>query len=133
MKGAYSGTVTLQLVGTSSGTVYASKNITVNSNAGSFTYYETTYPATQSPDGNNVWKLTFDGSKVAGGALWFDLVQLFPVTYHQRYAQFSTIPALSSINIDIMAFEMMWVTSSRPSVARSYAFQAETTCTHPFF
>jgi len=37
MKGTYSGTVTLQLVGTSSGTVYASQNITVNSNANSFT------------------------------------------------------------------------------------------------
>lgn len=85
MKGTYSGTVTLSLVGASSGTVYASKQVTVNSNANSFTYYETTYSVTQSPDGNNVWTLTFDGSKVAGSALWFDLVQLFPVTFHQRY------------------------------------------------
>jgi alpha-N-arabinofuranosidase len=85
MKGTYSGTVTLSLVGASSGIVYANKSITVASTSSSFTYYETTYPVTQSPDGNNVWQLTFDGSKVAGSALWFDLVQLFPVTFHERY------------------------------------------------
>ncbi|TAQ87645.1 hypothetical protein B7494_g4034 [Chlorociboria aeruginascens] len=85
IKGAYSGLITLQLVGNSSGTVYASQNVTVSSVASSFTYYETTYPSTQSPDGNNIWVLTFDGSKVAGSALYFDLVQLFPVTYNSRY------------------------------------------------
>jgi alpha-L-arabinofuranosidase len=85
MKGAYSGTITLKLVGRVSGIVYASKNITVNSNANTWSYYETTYPSTQSPDGENVWQLTFAGNQVAGSSLWFDLVQLFPVTYHQRY------------------------------------------------
>lgn len=85
MKGTYSGTVTLSLVGASSGIVYASQALTVASTSSSFTYYATEYPVTQSPDGNNVWQLTFDGSKVAGSALWFDLVQLFPVTFHARY------------------------------------------------
>ncbi|KAF7908376.1 uncharacterized protein EAF01_004131 [Botrytis porri] len=85
MKGSYSGSVTLSLVGVASGKVYATKTITVNSVATSFTYYETTYHSTQAPDGNNVWKLTFDGAKVAGSALNFGLPQLFPVTFHQRY------------------------------------------------
>jgi alpha-N-arabinofuranosidase len=85
VKGAYSGTITLSLVGASSGIVYASENITVTSTASEFTYVNTSFSSTQSPDGNNVWQLTFDGSKVAGGALWFSLVQLFPVTYHTRY------------------------------------------------
>ncbi|KAM3075158.1 hypothetical protein ACMFMG_007389 [Clarireedia jacksonii] len=85
MKGAYSGSITLSLVGASSGTVYATKTITVNSNSSSFTYYETTYTSSQAPDGNNVWKLTFNGATVAGSALYFGLPQLFPVTYHARY------------------------------------------------
>jgi alpha-N-arabinofuranosidase len=88
MKGAYSGDVTLQLVGSSTGTVYASKTINVRSVSSSFTYFETTYTSTQAPDGNNIWKLTFDGASVAGGALYFDLVQLFPVTYHKRFVIF---------------------------------------------
>lgn len=86
IKGAYSGSVTLQLVGATSGTVYATKTITVQSVASAFTYYETTYTSTQAPDGNNIWKLTFNGASVAGSALYFDLVQLFPVTYHARFA-----------------------------------------------
>ncbi|TGO25339.1 hypothetical protein BPAE_0082g00240 [Botrytis paeoniae] len=85
IKGSYSGSVTLSLVGVASGTVYATKTITVNSVATSFTYYETTCHSTQAPDGNNVWKLIFDGAKVAGSALNFGLPQFFPVTFHQRY------------------------------------------------
>jgi alpha-N-arabinofuranosidase len=85
VNGAYSGTITLSLIGASSGVVYASENITVTSTASKFTSVETSFLSTQSPDGNNVWQLTFDGSQVAGGALWFSLVQLFPATYHARY------------------------------------------------
>ncbi|KAJ3206431.1 hypothetical protein HDU82_004519 [Entophlyctis luteolus] len=84
MKGAYSGTITLELVGNYSGIVYASKNITVSSTSSSFTYVNTSYASTQSPDGSNVWRLKFDASKVAGKSLWFSLVQLFPSTYHGR-------------------------------------------------
>jgi alpha-N-arabinofuranosidase len=84
MKGAYSGSITLSLVA-SSGTVYATKTVAVNSNSSSFTYYETTYNSAQAPDGDNVWKLTFNGATVAGSALYFGLPQLFPVTYHARY------------------------------------------------
>ncbi|KAK3937686.1 glycoside hydrolase superfamily [Diplogelasinospora grovesii] len=89
VKGTYSGAVTLSLYGPS-GTVYATKTITINSNSSAWSYYETTYTSTQSYESNNAWKLTFDASKVAGSALYFDLVQLFPVTYHQRYAPLNT-------------------------------------------
>ena len=80
MKGSYAGTVTVSLVGSASGKVFGSKQVSVNSNSSAFSYYETTFTATQSPDENNEWRLTFDATKVAGGSLWFDLVQLFPVT-----------------------------------------------------
>jgi alpha-N-arabinofuranosidase len=86
MKGAYTGTVTIQLVGAASGIVYATSNVSVVSTDSTFTYWTTTFSSAQSPDGNNLWELTFDSSKVAsGGSLWFGLPQLFPVTYHARY------------------------------------------------
>lgn len=85
IKGNYSGTVTLQLVGSTSGTVFASHDVTVSSTSAAWTYVETSFTASQSPDGDNVWQLLFDGSKVAGSSLWFDLVQLFPETYHGRF------------------------------------------------
>jgi alpha-N-arabinofuranosidase len=84
VKGTYSGTVTLQLVGSTSGIVYATHNITVASNSSAFTFVETSFTSNQSPDGNNVWSLTFDAAKVAGSSLNFALPQLFPVTYHAR-------------------------------------------------
>jgi alpha-N-arabinofuranosidase len=85
IKGAYTGTVTISLAGSSSGMIYGSSHITVTSTLDKFTYVTTTFASSQSPDGNNGWQLTFDGSQVAGGSLWFGLVQLFPVTYHERF------------------------------------------------
>ena len=83
VKGKYAGAMTVSLQGTS-GTNYGSKVVQVNSNADSFTYYEASFDATASPDGSNSWQLQFDADQVAGNALWFDLVQLFPSTYHGR-------------------------------------------------
>ncbi|TVY48817.1 putative alpha-L-arabinofuranosidase A [Lachnellula occidentalis] len=85
IKGNYSGTVTLRLVGSTSGTVFASHDVTVTSSSAKWTYVETSFTASQSSDRSNVWQLLFDGSKVAGSALWFDLVQSFPATYHGRF------------------------------------------------
>ncbi|KAL5354944.1 glycoside hydrolase superfamily [Aspergillus floccosus] len=82
--GAYSGPITLQLVGSASGIVYANHNITVNSMFGEFTRYETFFNSTASPDGNNEWRLLFDASRLDGGSLNFGLPQLFPPTYHSR-------------------------------------------------
>lgn len=85
VKGSYTGTITISLVGSSSGIVYGSSDVTVTSTAAKFTYVTTTFASSQSPDGDNVWQLTFDGGKVVGSSLWFALVQLFPVTYHERF------------------------------------------------
>lgn len=83
VKGAYSGDVVLSLKGPS-GTIYANKTLAINSNSSAFSYFETTYTSTQSYESDNYWELTFDASKVAGSALNFDLVQLFPSTYKGR-------------------------------------------------
>lgn len=85
VKGAYSGNILIELVGASSGIVYGSSNVTVASVADTFTYYQTSFKSSASADGNNVWQLTFDAESVAGNALYFDMVQLFPVTFKQRY------------------------------------------------
>ncbi|KAA8641470.1 uncharacterized protein ATNIH1004_001935 [Aspergillus tanneri] len=84
MRGEYSDVITLQLVGISSDIVYAAHNMTVNSTSRSFTRYETTFNSTASPDGDNEFRLLFDGSKVPGMKLNFGLIQLFPPTYHSR-------------------------------------------------
>lgn len=84
MKGQYSGPVTLQLVGTASGTVYASHEVTTDSTWRRFTRYETVFNATAAPDGHNDFRLLFDGSKGPGMSLNFGLVQLFQPTYHGR-------------------------------------------------
>ncbi|KAE8153093.1 glycoside hydrolase superfamily, partial [Aspergillus avenaceus] len=84
MLGDYQGTVTLQLVGSASGITYASHNLTVDSNLSHFTRYNTSFNSTAAPDGNNEWRLLFDGAKVAGSELNFALVQLFAPTYHSR-------------------------------------------------
>ena len=83
IKGNYVGTVTVSLYGPS-GRAYGSKDIIVKSNSSAFTYYETTFTSTQSYESDNAWRLTFDGAQVAGSALNFGLVQLFPTTYHAR-------------------------------------------------
>lgn len=84
MKGDYSGTVNLQLIGSVSGIVYADHNLTVESTSSKFKQFETSFNSTKSPDGDNEWHLTFDGSKVAGSSLNFGLIQLFPPTYNGR-------------------------------------------------
>ncbi|KAK0644732.1 putative alpha-L-arabinofuranosidase A [Lasiodiplodia hormozganensis] len=84
IKGDYSGQVTIKLVGKDSGTEYASHSIDVSSNGGAYTYYQCNFPVKQAPDGNNLWTLTFDGGKTAGSTLHFDLVTLYPTTFHNR-------------------------------------------------
>ncbi|PLB35240.1 alpha-N-arabinofuranosidase A [Aspergillus candidus] len=84
MKGDYEGEITLQLIGSTSGEVYANHNLTVHSIVDKFTPWETTFNSTASPDGDNEWRLLVDGNKVAGSSLNFGLVQLFPPTFHSR-------------------------------------------------
>ncbi|KAJ5408957.1 hypothetical protein N7509_002840 [Penicillium cosmopolitanum] len=84
MMGEYSGTINLQLVGSHSGIVYADHNLTVNSTDSHFRQFHTSFNSTRSPDGENEWHLTLDGSKAAGTSLNFGYIQLFPPTYNER-------------------------------------------------
>ena len=85
MKGNYSGDVTVSLKGPS-GSTYASNNVSVRSTGENFTYYELPLESAASPSGENVWQLDVPASEVAGSTLWFDLIQLYPTTYHSRFA-----------------------------------------------
>lgn len=117
IKGDYNGDVTLRLAGASSGSLYASQTISVKSNSSSYTYVETQYPVKQAPDGNNIWELTFDASKVAGKSLNFDLIQLYPPTFHDRcdclYSS-RIVSLMLTYFIDLMAsnrkLQMFWLT-----------------------
>lgn len=85
VKGQYEGDVTVKLVGKSGGTEYGSRTLSLKSTTSAYSLVETSIEATQAPDGNNLWTVTFDAAKVAGGALNFDLVQLYPPTFRNRY------------------------------------------------
>lgn len=84
VEGAYSGAVTLKLVSAVDGTVFGTKAVMVASVATKWTYYEATFTASAAPNGDNIFVVTVDGAKVAGGSIYFNLFQLFPVTYHKR-------------------------------------------------
>lgn len=85
IKGDFSDSVTIRLVGTDSGTEYASTSVEVSSNADEFTYVTTSFPTTKAPDGDVLYELTVDGELVAGKSLNFGLLQLFPETYKSRF------------------------------------------------
>ncbi|KAL4782896.1 glycoside hydrolase superfamily [Aspergillus varians] len=84
MMGDYSGTVMLRLVGTESGIVYASHNLTVNSTRHNFEQYEARFNATASPVGENEWQVLVDSGLARSHILKFGLVQLFPPTFRDR-------------------------------------------------
>ena len=89
MRGEYSGIVTVQLVGSESGSVYAAHNITVKSEEGRFKKFESRFESDASPDGNNEWRVLVDADKVEGdGSVNFGLVELFPPTYMNRYGTY---------------------------------------------
>lgn len=89
IKGDYVGPITVRLAGAASGTEYAAKTVNVVSTSTKYSQIETTFQSKQAPDGNNIWTLTFDASKVAGRSLNFDYVQLFPPTFNGRSDSFS--------------------------------------------
>lgn len=84
MVGDYSGTVKVQLVGSHSDTVYAEHKLTVESTESEFKQFQAVFDSSTAPNGDNEWRLLFDGSKVAGSSLNFGYIQLFPPTYHER-------------------------------------------------
>ncbi|KAJ9648348.1 hypothetical protein H2199_001202 [Coniosporium tulheliwenetii] len=85
IKGQYEGDVTIKLVGNFRGTEYGSRTVSVKSNSSAYSLVETSIDVNQAPDGNNLWTVTFDAARVAGGSLNFDLVQLYPPTFRNRY------------------------------------------------
>ncbi|PYH98123.1 alpha-L-arabinofuranosidase [Aspergillus ellipticus CBS 707.79] len=84
MLGDYAGSITLQLVGSSSGKVFASHNLTVTSHSANFTHHQTSFDSSASSNADNEWRLLFDSALVSNGSLNFGLVQLFPPTYMNR-------------------------------------------------
>jgi alpha-N-arabinofuranosidase len=83
VKGDYRGVATVTVYGPS-GRAYGSIPMIMNSNSSVFSHCETSFVAAQSLETSNAWKLTFDAIFVAGSSLYFTLLQLFPVTYHNR-------------------------------------------------
>ncbi|RKU44045.1 hypothetical protein DL546_005549 [Coniochaeta pulveracea] len=83
VKGVYRGPVTVTVYGPS-GRAYGSRTMTMNVNSTDYVFFETTFVAAQSFEPIHEWKLTFDAILVAGRSLHFALVELFPVTYHNR-------------------------------------------------
>lgn len=84
--GEYNGTVTVQLVGSGSGDVFVTHNLSVESTEKEFRRFETSFNSTRAAeDGDNEWRLLFDGALVNGSFLNFGLVELFPPTYKGRY------------------------------------------------
>lgn len=75
----------MKLTSAAGGTVFGTKVVNIASVSTKWTYYETTFTANAAPNGNNIFVVTFDAAKVAGGSIYFNLPQLFPVTYHTRY------------------------------------------------
>ncbi|KAK8197983.1 Arabinosidase A [Phyllosticta capitalensis] len=87
IKGDYSGSLTLRLVGASSGTVFGSASVDVTATSDDWTYVQTTALSSDetAPDANNVWEVVWDdASAVAGQTIYFDLVALYGPTFKNR-------------------------------------------------
>ncbi|KAI5308061.1 hypothetical protein KEM55_006674 [Ascosphaera atra] len=84
VRGSYKGPVTIRLVGSTSQVVYASHEVNVDSNDSRFTYYETSFNSTASPDGDNEWQFLINTSKASGKTVHLGLPQLFPPTFKNR-------------------------------------------------
>lgn len=84
MQGAYSGAVTVQLVGSESGRIFAEHNVSVKSVDGKFQRFKGTLESEAAPDGTNEWRLLVDAGLVESGTVHVGLIELFPPTYHNR-------------------------------------------------
>ncbi|GAB7342511.1 hypothetical protein MBLNU457_g0701t1 [Dothideomycetes sp. NU457] len=79
--GSYHGVFTASLVSNSTGKVFGSTKIVSKGNSGWTQYNYTLFPRSAAPDVANVFTLTYAAS---GGSLQFNLISLFPPTYHNR-------------------------------------------------
>jgi alpha-L-arabinofuranosidase len=86
IKGDYDGDIQIDLLSADDATNYGSGNVSVSSNSDGFTIANVLFDGGFAPNGNNIWRLTFDSSLVAGSALNIGLPTLFGTTFNDRYA-----------------------------------------------
>jgi alpha-N-arabinofuranosidase len=88
MRGNYSGTVDCYFHSNTSGQVLGSTTMSVNQapSAGWVQSYSATFrPSQTGSNGNNTFYFTFDGSKLAGQNVYFNVLSVFKQTYDNRY------------------------------------------------
>ena len=89
LRGDYDGVVQGSFWSNTTGSVLASTNFTVSQaeSDGWIQYQQTFEPGSSAPDGNNTFHLTFDGASAAGTSLRFNLISVFPETWHNSKSQ----------------------------------------------
>ncbi|OGE50069.1 hypothetical protein PENARI_c018G11306 [Penicillium arizonense] len=87
MRGDYSGAVNCYFYSTTTGQVLGSTSMGIHqtSSAGWVQSYSATFqPSKTGSDGNNTFYFTFDGSKLAGKSVYFNVFSLFKQTFDNR-------------------------------------------------
>ncbi|KAJ5390994.1 aspartate-semialdehyde dehydrogenase-like protein [Penicillium cataractarum] len=87
MRGNYSGTVDCYFSSNTTGQMLGSSSMSIDqtSLAGWVQSYSATFqPSKTAPDGNNTFYFTFDGSKLAGQSVYFNILSLFKQTFDNR-------------------------------------------------
>lgn len=85
VKGDYIGDLQVQLVGNSTGTIYAQTNVSISSSSSAWSNYTVLLDASAAPDGSNTYQILFDAAAATSGSLNFGLPQLFGTTFKKRY------------------------------------------------
>ncbi|KAF4169622.1 hypothetical protein CNMCM6936_006781 [Aspergillus lentulus] len=88
MRGNYSGTIDCYFHSNTTGQVLGSTSMSIDqtSSAGWVQSYSATFrPSRTGSDGNNTFYFTFDGSKLAGQSVYFNVLSLFKQTFDNRY------------------------------------------------
>lgn len=88
MRGSYNGTVDCYFHSNTTDQVLGSSSMSVDqtSSEGWVQTYSTTFqPSMTGSDANNTFYFTFDGSKLAGQSVYFNLLSLFKQTFDNRY------------------------------------------------
>lgn len=87
MRGNYSGTVNCYFQSDKTGQVLGSTSMNINQNSSKGwvqSYSATFQPSKTGSDGNNTFYFTFDGSKLAGRSVYFNVLSLFKQTFDNR-------------------------------------------------
>ncbi|KAJ5613448.1 hypothetical protein N7510_006642 [Penicillium lagena] len=88
MRGSYSGTVNCYFHSNNTGQNLGSTSMSIDqtSSAGWVQSYSATFqPSQTGSDGNNTFYFTFDGSKLAGQSVYFNVLSLFKQTFDNRF------------------------------------------------